>query len=37
MDVCPPNILGVYNPKMTDAWALVKYLTDMHPSNILGV
>ena len=30
-------VLGVYTPQITDAWACVKYLTDIHPSNILGV
>ena len=25
------------HPQITHAWACVKYLTDMHPSNILGV
>ena len=28
---------AVYTPQITDAWACVKYLTDMHPSKILGV
>ena len=28
-------VWGVYTPQITDSWARVKYLTDMHPSNIL--
>ena len=33
-DVCLSKMLRVYTPEITDAWACVKYLTNMHLSNI---
>ena len=35
-DLHQSNISGVYTPQITDAWACVKYLTDIHLSNIWG-
>ena len=33
-DVCPPNIWGVYDPKIFDGCMSVKYLGGLHPQNI---